>query len=346
MINVCLVFGGMSEEHGISCTSASNIAENLNPEKYNVYKIGITKDGVWKLFDGEAEKMRDGTWFDESLPSCIISPDRSHKGIIADGKLIHIDVIFPALHGKLGEDGCIQGLFELSGIPYVGCGVAASALGMDKILSKLAYDAGGLLQADWVYFEDINAVSHDDAADTVEAKFGYPVFVKPANTGSSIGITKAHDRAELKAAFSLAATIDKKVLVEEFISGREVECAVMGNEIPIASAVGEVLSAGEFYDFDSKYVDAESKTAIPAQLPKEISEKVREAAVKAYTAIGAKGLSRADFFVTDDGRVLVNELNTLPGFTSISMYPKLWIHGGYSYAELLDRLIELAKTEK
>ena len=346
MISVCLIFGGMSEEHDVSCTSASYIAENLNPEKYDVYKIGITKNGVWKLFDGNIEKMRDGTWFDETLPSCILSPDRSHKGIIVGGKLIHIDVIFPALHGKIGEDGCIQGLFELSGIPYVGCGVAASALGMDKVLSKLAYEACGLLQADWVYFEDINAISHDDAADEVEVKFGYPVFVKPANTGSSIGITKAHDRDELKEALTLASTIDKKVLVEEFISGHEVECAVMGNEIPIASSVGEILSAGEFYDFDSKYIDAESKTAIPAQLPKEISEKVREDAIKAYNAIGAKGLSRADFFVTDDGRVLVNELNTLPGFTSISMYPKLWIYGGYSYAELLDRLIELAKTEK
>lgn len=346
MINLCLVFGGMSGEHDVSCISASYVAENLNPEKYNVYRIGITKEGVWKFFEGDTAAMRDGSWYSENLPDCIISPCRGRRGIILNGKLIDIDVIFPVLHGAFGEDGCIQGLFELSGIPYVGCGVAASALGMDKVLSKLAYDAAGLLQADWIYFEDINAVSYDTAADDTERKFAYPVFVKPANTGSSIGITKAHNRDELIAAFETASKIDKKILVEEFISGHEVECAVMGNEIPVASCVGEVLSAGEFYDFDSKYTDSDSKTAIPAELPEDISEKVRALAVKAYNAIGAKGLSRADFFVADDGRILVNELNTLPGFTSISMYPKLWMQMGYSYTELLDRLIELAGTEK
>lgn len=346
MLNLCLIFGGMSGEHSISCVSASYVAENLDTEKYNVYKIGITKNGEWKLFDGDFEKMRDGTWYDESLKSCIISPDRSHKGILVEGKLISIDVLFPVLHGIFGEDGCIQGLFELSGIPYVGCGVAASMLGMDKVLSKLAYKDAGLLQADWIHFDDINSIPADDAAKKVEEKFSYPVFVKPANTGSSLGITKAHDRDELKNAFSIASEVDRKVLVEEFIAGHEVECAVLGNENPVASCVGEVLSAGEFYDFDSKYVDSSSKTAIPAELPEEISEKVRAEAVKAYKAIGAKGLSRADFFVTYDGRVLVNELNTLPGFTSISMYPKLWMHEGYSYSELLDRLIGLAKTEK
>ncbi len=341
MKNVCVIFGGMSCEHDVSCVSASYVCENLDKEKYKLYKIGITKTGQWKLFDGDTQKMREGGWEEESVP-CILSPDRSHKGLICGGEIIPVDVIFPVLHGAYGEDGAIQGLFELSGIPYVGCGVAASAIGMDKVLSKLAYAAAGIDQADWVYFENAEKMDADDLACAVEKKFSYPVFVKPANTGSSIGVSKAHDRQELKLAIAEAVKIDKKVLVEEFISGNEVECAVLGNDDPKASCIGEVMAAGEFYDYDSKYCDEASKTVIPADIDPEICERVRAEAVRAFRAIGAKGLSRADFFVTDDGRILVNELNTLPGFTSISMYPKLWIHEGISYAELLTKLIELA----
>ena len=342
MKNVCVIFGGMSCEHSVSCVSASFVCENLDKEKYNVYKIGITKSGEWRLFSGTVDDMRDGSWENAELPTCILSPDRGHKGLICDGKIIPVDVIFPVLHGAYGEDGAIQGLFELSGIPYVGCGVAASALGLDKVLSKMAYDTAGIPQADWLYFENAKLISPDEMCDRVEAKFEYPVFVKPANTGSSLGVSKAHDREELKNSIAEAVKIDKKVLVEEFIKGHEVECAVMGNDSPVASCIGEVKAAGEFYDFDSKYTDAASKTVIPAEIPAEYSERVRIEAIRAYRAIGAKGLSRADFFITEDGRVLVNELNTLPGFTSISMYPKLWMHEGLSYSGILDKLIELA----
>lgn len=342
MENVCVIFGGMSCEHQVSCISASYVCENLDKNKYNVYKVGITENGEWKLFSGNVEKMRDGSWKEEELPTCILSPDRSHKGLLCDGKLLSVDVIFPVLHGAYGEDGCIQGLFELSGIPYVGCGVAASMLGMDKVLSKMAYDNAGILQADWLFFEDASILDDNEICAPVEEKFQYPVFVKPANTGSSIGVSKAHDRAELVLAVREAVKIDKKVLVEEFIKGHEVECAVLGNGSPKASCVGEVKSAGEFYDYDSKYCDSASETVIPAEIPVEYSEKVRREAIRAFRAIGGKGLSRADFFITEDGKVLVNELNTLPGFTSISMYPKLWINEGVSYSELLSKLIKLA----
>ena len=342
MENVCVIFGGMSCEHQVSCVSASYVCENLDKSKYNLYKIGITKSGEWKLYDGDEDKMRDGTWCNGNLPTCVLSPDRRHKGLLCGSEIIPIDVIFPVLHGAYGEDGCIQGLFELSGIPYVGCGVSASMLGMDKVLSKMAYATAGIPQADWIYFDDVTLLSDSEIYEKVETKFIYPVFVKPANTGSSIGVSKAHDREELLKAVSDASKIDKKVLVEEFIKGHEVECAVLGNKNPEASCVGEVKSAGEFYDYDSKYCDSSSETVIPADIPNEYSEKVRKEAVRAFRAIGGKGLSRADFFITDSGDVLVNELNTLPGFTSISMYPKLWINEGVSYSELLTKLIKLA----
>ncbi len=343
MKNICVIFGGMSGEHSVSCVSASYVIENLDKQKYNIYVIGITKSGAWKLFEGEPSQMREGTWEKNAEKSCILSPDRLHKGLICNNVLIPVDVIFPVLHGAYGEDGAIQGLFELSGIPYVGCGVSASALGMDKVLSKMAYETAGIPQAEWIYFEDVRGLSESEIYERVERKFSYPVFVKPANTGSSIGISKAKNRGELIGAVELARSVDYKILVEENIEGHEVECAVLGNAEPQASCVGEVLSAGEFYDFDSKYVNAESKTVIPAEISSELSERVRQEAVRAFCAIGGRGLSRADFFITKDNRILVNELNTLPGFTSISMYPKLWMHEGLTYSGLLDRLIELAE---
>ena len=230
----------------------------------------------------------------------------------------------------------------MSGIPFVGCSVAASALGMDKALSKMVFDTAGIAQAKWVLFHDITQENPVEAAVRAETEISYPMFVKPACTGSSIGITKAHDRDELLKAFEIAAKVDSKVLVEETIVGRELECAAMGNGEPKISCVGEVLSAGEFYDYESKYFDEGSKTVIPAALTKEESDKIRAAAAKAYCALGCRGLSRCDFFLTADGTIYINEINTLPGFTQISMFAKLWMAEGYTYSQLLDELISYA----
>ncbi len=346
MKRICVLFGGMSEEYDVSCVSASYVAEELDPSKYEVIKLGITKEGEWKLFLGSTQEMRDHVWEQGDCVPCILSPDRKKSGLLVEKETgierISVDVLFPVLHGAYGEDGCIQGLFRMSGIPFVGCSVAASALGMDKALSKMVFDTAGIAQAKWVLFDDITMENPVDAAIRAEGELSYPMFVKPACTGSSIGITKAHDREELLTAFQVAAKVDVKVLVEETIVGRELECAAMGNGVPKTSCVGEVLSAGEFYDYESKYFDEGSKTVIPASLTKEESDKIREAASKAYRALGCRGLSRCDFFLTADGTVYINEINTLPGFTQISMFTKLWMAEGYTYSQLLDELISYA----
>jgi len=343
---ICVLFGGMSEEYDVSCVSASYVAEELDPSKYEVIKVGITREGEWKLFSGSTQEMRDHVWEQGDCVPCVLSPDRKNSGLWVDREMgmekIPVDILFPVLHGAYGEDGCIQGLFRMSGIPFVGCSVAASALGMDKALSKMVFDTAGLAQAKWVMFDDITCENPVDAAIRAEKEFPYPMFVKPACTGSSIGITKAHDREELLKAFEVAAKVDKKVLVEETIVGRELECAAMGNGVPKISCVGEVLSAGEFYDYESKYFDEGSKTVIPAALTQEESDKIRAAASNAYRALGCRGLSRCDFFLTADGTVYINEINTLPGFTQISMFSKLWMAEGYTYSQLLDELIGYA----
>jgi D-alanine-D-alanine ligase len=255
-----------------------------------------------------------------------------------------IDVVFPVLHGENGEDGAVQGLMQLAGIPYVGPHVSASAVAMDKTLTKLVVDQAGLPQAAWMLVRR-NELDHrqDQILDQLEGKFQYPMFVKPAGTGSSVGVSKATDRLSLQAALAAAAKYDKKVLVEEFIHGREVEVAVMGNDSPMASICGEIDSGADFYDYDAKYITDTSVAYIPARIDEDVAEVVRDAAVKIYSAIGCQGLSRVDFFVTYEGnRVVFNEINTLPGFTSISMYPKLFDASGIPYSELLDQLLQLA----
>jgi D-alanine-D-alanine ligase len=254
-------------------------------------------------------------------------------------------VVFPLIHGTYGEDGTLQGLLELSGIPYVGGGVLASAVGMDKIVQKRLFDSAGLPVVKYVSFLSSACRSGGrKAVAQVEKMLRYPVFVKPANTGSSVGITKAHNRKELKAGLLDASRYDRKVIVEEGIEGvREIECSVLGNDDPIASVPGEIIPSNEFYDYDAKYIDGKSQAVIPARLTPAVKKNVRELAVKAFRAIDCAGMARVDFFVTKrSGRVYLNEVNTIPGFTSISMYPKLWEASGISYAELLDRLIELA----
>ena len=348
MKNLCVIFGGKSPEHDISRISVTSVLNNLYKTKYSISVIGITKNGEWYLYTGDYKNIEGGEWEADSAnkKKAIISPDTSDKGVIVfDGdkiSKIQLDVIFPVLHGEYGEDGTVQGLFELSGIPYVGMGVMASANGMDKFMSKIVFQNAGIPQADWV---TVNKGDDFEAKmDEIEKKLGYPCFVKPARTGSSVGINKAHDRAELKDALEYAARFDRKILVEENIDGHEVECAVLGNDDVKAATVGEIIPMVEFYDFDAKYNDASTKLQIPADIPKETIEQIREYAIRAFKALDGDGLSRVDFFVKhSDGSVVLNEINTLPGFTSISMYPKLWDAVGLGYSDLLDSLIELAE---
>lgn len=346
---VCVIFGGQSPEHDISQISVMNILNNLDKDKYEIIPVGITKGGAWYAYYGEYEAIRTGDWEKDSknIKKAIISPDATERALIVcesenTYKKEHIDVIFPVLHGEYGEDGTIQGLFEMSHIPYVGQGVISSAVGMDKTFSKIVFADAGIPQADWVV-----VTSNDDTAakkDEIEAKIGYPCFVKPARTGSSFGVGKAHNRNELDSALKTALEFDRRVLVEENIDGHEVECAVLGNEDPQAATVGEIKPKVEFYDFDAKYKDDSTELEIPADLPAETIARIRDYAVKAFRALDGEGLSRVDFFVKfSDGGIILNEVNTLPGFTDISMYPKLWEHEGVGITELLDKLIDLAE---
>lgn len=343
--NLCVIFGGQSPEHDISRKSVTSVLNNLNADKYDIYTIGITRDGRWYLYTGDWSKIEHGDWEKDydNLKTAFISPDSSQHGIVVgDGTVIHIDVIFPVLHGEYGEDGTIQGLFELSHIPYVGMGVLASANGMDKTYSKLVFQSAGIPQADWVVV--LGSDDFEAKADEIEAKLGYPCFIKPARLGSSVGISKAHDRRELIEALNNAKLFDRRILVEEHIDGHEVECAVLGNFDVKASTVGEIKPTVEYYDFDAKYNDNSTELLIPADISEEKIEEIREYAIRAFRALDGQGLSRVDFFVKhSDGGIILNEINTLPGFTNISMYPKLWDAAGIGYKELLDRLIDLAQ---
>lgn len=346
---LAVIFGGVSSEHEVSLMSAASILNNLDPEKYEIYQVGITKEGSWLLYTGPVSGLSDGSWKspEHSVPA-FLSPDPSIHGLVvmkeSGAQVIPIDCIFPALHGKNGEDGTIQGLFQLSGIPYVGCGTAASAICMDKAVTHSLLSAANIEQAHYLWFyADRFEAAPDVIKNKIEARLGFPVFVKPANAGSSVGVSRAESKEELDAAIRKAAAEDSKVVVEEAIVGQEVECAVLGNREAEASIVGEIGASATFYDYDDKYINGTSQLFIPARLDEAVSEEIRKTAVRAYRWLGCSGLSRVDFFVTEgDHRVILNEINTLPGFTSISMYPKLWMEKGMTYGELLDRLIELA----
>ena len=348
-LNVCVLFGGMSPEHQVSLRSAASVLQNLNPEKYNIMPVGITKEGDWFLYGGSDYTQLPGDKWLENPDNrrAAISPVRGQGLLCFEGDCVvrqQVDVVFPVLHGENGEDGAMQGLLQMAGIPYVGPHIAESAVSMDKTLTKLVADQAGVPQAAWELIRASELPARmDQMLDKIETRFAYPVFVKPAGTGSSVGVSKAMDRAQLKNALEAAAAYDDKILVEEFIHGREVEVAVLGNDTPVASVCGEIDSGAEFYDYDAKYITDTSVAYIPARISEEVAEQVREQAVKVYNAIGCKGLSRVDFFVTyEDSRVVFNEINTLPGFTSISMYPKLFAASGIAYDELLDQLLELA----
>lgn len=345
--NLVVLFGGQSSEHIVSCMSAQNVIENVDKEMYEVILVGITEEGRWLLVDG-AEKIKDNTWR-ESTVRAVLSPDAEEKCLIVTEKdsvrRIRVDVVFPVLHGLYGEDGTVQGILELAKIPYVGCGVLASAVSMDKLSTKLIVQNLGVRQAAYVPVLRDELADMEAVMDRVEAAFPYPVFVKPSNAGSSRGVTRADDRAVLREGLLEAARHDRRILVEEMIKGREIECAVFGggkDEIR-AAGVGEILPAAEFYDFDAKYFNADSRTVVDPVLPDGATEKVRQAAMAIFRAVDGYGLSRVDFFVTKDGGVVFNEINTMPGFTAISMYPMLWEARGIDKKRLVADLIESAK---
>ncbi len=344
---VAVLFGGQSTEHEISCLSAVTIIQNIDREQYDLLLIGITRDGRW-LKTNSIEEIQSGSWVGGTTRA-ILSPDAGHKGVLLleDGRaqLFPLDVVFPVLHGARGEDGTVQGLLELAEIPYVGCGVLASAVTMDKLYTKILVSTLGIRQADYelVYKNELsgqNAI--ESVIRRIEGRLAYPVFVKPACSGSSRGVSKASDQKQLETALLLAAEHDRKILVEETIVGHEVECAVLGAEEAKAAGVGEILAGAEFYDYEAKYESEESRTVLDPQLPNDAANRVREAAVRIYRRLDGFGMARLDFFVTEQGEVVFNEANTIPGFTSISMYPMLWEHKGLSVFQLVNKLIGMA----
>lgn len=342
---IAVLFGGQSSEHEVSCMSAANVIDQIDRSKYDLILVGITQKGHWVKVDS-VEDIRSGKWR-ESRIGATLSPDASEKCLIIHESSamikVKVDLVFPVLHGLWGEDGTVQGLCRLAEIPYVGCGVAASAVCMDKGFTKQIVSHLSIRQAAW---ELITAEDMQDMVKVVkrvENRFSYPVFVKPCNAGSSCGVVKAHDRDELALAFREAARYDRRILVEETIVGREIECAVLGGgEMPVqASGVGEILAAADFYDYEAKYFNAESKTVVDPVLPGDSAERVREAAVRIFKAVDGYGLSRVDFFVTAEGEVVFNEINTMPGFTAISMYPMLWEARGIDKKQLIQTIIDL-----
>lgn len=351
--NVCVLFGGVSPEHEVSLRSAEAVLNNLDKEKYTLFPVGITKQGQWIAFGGtDYSMLPKGTWTEHpgNRPA-LISPVRGQGLLCFEGENVvrqRLDVVFPVLHGENGEDGAMQGLLQMAGIPYVGSHVSASAVAMDKTLTKLVVDNAGIPQAQWklVHARDLENRMENTLSE-LELRFRYPMFVKPAGTGSSVGVSKAADREGLRAALQTAARFDRKVLVEEFIHGREIEVAVLGNDSPVASICGEIDSGAEFYDYDAKYITDTATAYVPARIPETVAQTVRDTAVRVYQAVGCRGLSRVDFFVTfEEERVVFNEINTLPGFTSISMYPKLFQASGIPYGQLLDNLLALAEEEE
>ncbi len=352
-VRIGLVFGGRSGEHEVSLMSAQGVMRAIDKEKYEVVPIGITKEGRW-LASGDPMKALSSGAISESSPATLLAEpsqrglmrleDREQDRALRAVQVSQLDVIFPILHGPYGEDGTVQGLLELAGLPYVGAGVTASAVGMDKAIFKDIMRIHGLPVAPYLVVKR-KAWEQDPerTAARIEAEIGYACFVKPANLGSSVGITKVHNHAELGPALDEAARYDRKLIIEMAVDAREIEVSVLGNDEPIASVPGEVIPCNEFYDYAAKYLDGESELLIPAPIPSETAELVRRLAVEAYLAIDCAGMARADFLLDrQTGQVYINEVNTLPGFTPISMYPKLWEASGISYSELIDRLIQLA----
>ncbi|MGI8588426.1 MAG: D-alanine--D-alanine ligase family protein [Chloroflexia bacterium] len=353
-IRVAVLFGGQSEEHAVSLASATSVMRALDQANYEVVPVGITREGRWlaggdplrRLRGGEAsESLREDDSPEEHALAVGSAGPAGLGAVVAAGQSLgSVDVVFPVLHGPHGEDGTIQGMLELAGIPYVGSGVLGSALSMDKIAAKAVFEGYGLPVGPYMACTRV-AWERDPAGVQAKAEdaLGYPMFAKPSNMGSSVGISKIHGPLEFAHAIDAAALYDRRILLEAGLDAREIECSVLGNDDPIASVCGEVVPRREFYDFRAKYLDTGSELIIPAELPAKTSERVRSFAVAAFKAVDAAGMARVDFFVRrSDGEVFLNEINTIPGFTSISMYPKLWEASGLPYAELVARLVELA----
>lgn len=351
-LRIGVLFGGRSGEHEVSLMSAESIINALQGDKYEVVPIGIGRDGKWLIGKDPLSALREAAKQGEGplgLEPAAFLPDPSKPGLIAlegsvDSSPKALDVVFPVLHGPYGEDGCIQGMLELAGVPYVGSGVAASSVGMDKALMKDIFRSHGFPVMDYVVLKRSSLAEPESVSDMIEQRLGYPCFVKPANLGSSVGISKAVDRKSLMRALFDAARYDRKLIVEKAaLDCREVECAILGNDEPEASVLGEIVPDGEFYDYEAKYVRGTSELIIPARVSKETTAKVQQLAKEAFLAIDGAGLSRVDFFVHKKSEAIyINEINTMPGFTRISMYPKLWEASGLSYPRLVDRLIDLA----
>ena len=352
-LRVALIFGGRSSEHEVSLTSAISILQNINRDKYEILPIKITRSGRWQLLSS-SDELSTSRSLDNASGPMILAGDPESAGFFVletdtrqSPKRIEfrpVDAAFPVLHGTFGEDGTVQGFLSLSGIPCVGAGVLASALGMDKILMKQVFFQNDLPCVDFIWFlrkkwkEEPNII-----IQAIQKEIGFPCFVKPANTGSSVGVFKAKTEEDLIRFIGAATEYDRKILVEKAIEGRELECSVLGNDEPEASVVGEIIPANEFYDYDAKYLSDGSKTLVPADLSEPIAKAVRHFAVEAFKAVDCAGMARVDFFLErGTSRIFVNEINTIPGFTPISMYPKMWEASGIPYSELIDKLIGLA----
>lgn len=371
-----VLFGAVSSEYEVSLRSAASVLRNFPRDRYDVIMLGITKDGRWLEYTGDIDLIERDEWSQSPhAHPAILSPDRSHSGLLrlssnaraaasadlggnitvgsaaslplAEASTVKIDVAFPVMHGEHAEDGTLQGLLEVAGIPYVGCGVLSSAACMDKAVTHALLESAGIEMTPWVQVFRWEMGSIGDLAPAWEARLGYPMFVKPANTGSSVGVSKVRDRIELVNALQDAFRYDRKAIVEQAIRGKELECAVLGNYTRAeASVVGEIVPHHEFYDYDGKYLDDSTDLFIPARISEEDSNRLQEAAVKAFRVMGCTGMARVDFFLREDGHILVNELNTIPGFTSISMYPKLFAAAGVPYPELIARLLALASEQE
>lgn len=353
-IRIAVLFGGQSDEHDVSLRSAQTVSNALDPDKYEVVPIGITRDGRWigsgdpmarltamSPFFAVGAGSGDGTVTQSASTDLAVPGQSDGLPIVFGGS---VDVVFPVLHGPLGEDGTIQGMMELANVPYVGSGVLGSAVAMDKAATKTILAEAGLPQVPHlVVFRRDWERDPESVTALVTEKLGYPVFIKPANLGSSVGISKVHDPAELPAAMNEAAMYDRKLVIEKGVDAREIEISVLGNDDPIASVAGEIVPSNEFYDYAAKYIDDRSELIIPAKLDPDVLAAIQKLAIKAFRALDLAGLARVDFFLErETNRLYVNEVNTIPGFTSISMYPMLWGHTGIPLAELVDRLVELA----
>lgn len=347
-MNIGLIFGGKSAEYEVSLLSARSIYENIDKKQHTVYLIGVSKEGRAYYFDGSIEEVADGSWINRTSDAEVVFySSKNPAGIYKDGRtIVCFDIFFPVMHGPFGEDGKFQGMLELSGLPYVGCGVLSSALSMDKDMAKRILSMAGICSVPYEMISSFESL--EDKLQRIEVNIGYPCFIKPANMGSSVGISKAINRVQLHQAIQEAFLYDDKILVEKSIDARELEISVLGNRNDIRlSEVGEIIPAFEFYDYDAKYKDKTSQLLIPAPIGEEVSNQLKGIAQKAYQAIGAEGLSRIDFFMDKQTGVLyLNEINSMPGFTPISMYPKLWEYSGLSYDELIDHLMQLALERK